>query len=236
MQSSGGLISPDLARDFPVRIIESGPAAGILMCAIVGKAEGREHVITFDMGGTTAKLGAIDGGKPAIMPTFEVDLVRYKKGSGLPINVPAVEMIEIGAGGGSIARNDKGMIVVGPDSAGADPGPICYGRGGEEPTITDANVVLGYISPDWFNARHHAPRQGGGRRRHQASDRRPARHIDGRGRLGHPCRRHIQHGERSAHRLGRARSGSPSLRHGGVRRRRAPARGAAWRARSAFRR
>ncbi|MFM9848328.1 MAG: hydantoinase/oxoprolinase family protein [Hyphomicrobiaceae bacterium] len=152
MQSSGGLISPELARDFPVRIIESGPAAGILMCAIVGKAEGREHVITFDMGGTTAKLGAVDGGTPAIMPTFEIDLVRYKKGSGLPINVPAVEMIEIGAGGGSIARADKGMIVVGPDSAGADPGPICYGRGGTEPTITDANVVLGYISPDWFNA------------------------------------------------------------------------------------
>jgi N-methylhydantoinase A len=152
MQSSGGLISPELARDFPVRIIESGPAAGILMCAIVGKAEGREHVITFDMGGTTAKLGAVDGGTPAIMPTFEIDLVRYKKGSGLPINVPAVEMIEIGAGGGSIARVDKGMIVVGPDSAGADPGPICYGRGGTEPTITDANVVLGYISPDWFNA------------------------------------------------------------------------------------
>ena len=152
MQSSGGLISPRLARDFPVRIIESGPAAGVLMCAIVGKAEGRDHVITFDMGGTTAKLGAVDGGTPAIMPTFEIDLVRYKKGSGLPINVPAVEMIEIGAGGGSIARVDKGMIVVGPDSAGADPGPICYGRGGTEPTITDANVVLGYISPDWFNA------------------------------------------------------------------------------------
>lgn len=152
MQSSGGLISPELARDFPVRIIESGPAAGILMCAIVGQAEGREHVITFDMGGTTAKLGAVDGGTPAIMPTFEIDLVRYKKGSGLPINVPAVEMIEIGAGGGSIARVDKGMIAVGPDSAGADPGPICYGRGGTEPTITDANVVLGYISPDWFNA------------------------------------------------------------------------------------
>ena len=151
MQSNGGLISPDLARDFPVRIIESGPAAGILMCAVVGKEEGREQIITFDMGGTTAKLGAIDEGKPAIMPTFEVDLVRYKKGSGLPINVPAVEMIEIGAGGGSIARENRGMIVVGPDSAGADPGPICYGRGGQEPTITDANVVLGYISPDWFN-------------------------------------------------------------------------------------
>jgi N-methylhydantoinase A len=151
MQSNGGLISPDLARDFPVRIIESGPAAGVLMSAIVGKEEGRDQIITFDMGGTTAKIGAIDDGAPAIMPMFEVDLVRYKKGSGLPINVPAVEMIEIGAGGGSIARDSKGMIVVGPDSAGADPGPICYGRGGREPTITDANLVLGYISPDWFN-------------------------------------------------------------------------------------
>jgi N-methylhydantoinase A/oxoprolinase/acetone carboxylase beta subunit len=151
MQSNGGLISPALARDFPVRIIESGPAAGVLMSAVIGKEEGRDQLITFDMGGTTAKLGAIDDGVPAIMPTFEVDLVRYKKGSGLPINVPAVEMIEIGAGGGSIARDNKGMIVVGPDSAGADPGPICYRRGGSEPTITDANVVLGYISPDWFN-------------------------------------------------------------------------------------
>jgi N-methylhydantoinase A len=151
MQSNGGLISPDLARDFPVRIIESGPAAGILMCAIVGKEEGRDQIITFDMGGTTAKLGAIDEGSPAVMPTFEVDLVRYKKGSGLPISVPAVEMIEIGAGGGSIARNDNGMIVVGPESAGADPGPICYGSGGQDPTITDANVVLAYISPEWFN-------------------------------------------------------------------------------------
>jgi N-methylhydantoinase A len=152
MQSSGGLISLDLAREFPVRIIESGPAAGILMCAIVGKAEGHEDVITFDMGGTTAKLGAVDAGVPAISPSFEIDLVRYKRGSGLPINVPAVEMVEIGAGGGSIARTDKGMIVVGPDSAGAEPGPICYGQGGVEPTVTDANVVLGYISPDWFNA------------------------------------------------------------------------------------
>jgi len=152
MQSSGGLISPRLAREFPVRIIESGPAAGILMCAIVGKAEGREDVITFDMGGTTAKLGAIDAGAPAIMSSFEIGLVRFKKGSGLPISVPAVEMVEIGAGGGSIACTDKGMIVVGPESAGAEPGPICYGKGGTEPTVTDANVVLGYISPDWFNA------------------------------------------------------------------------------------
>lgn len=152
MQSNGGLVSPEIARDLPVRIIESGPAAGILMCAKVGQAVGHNQIMTFDMGGTTAKLGAIDDGVPAIMPSLEVDLVRHKRGSGLPINVPAIEMLEIGAGGGSIARVDRGMIVVGPESAGADPGPICYGGGGTQPTITDANVVLGYISPEWFNA------------------------------------------------------------------------------------
>ncbi|MBT5192010.1 MAG: hydantoinase/oxoprolinase family protein [Rhodospirillaceae bacterium] len=151
MQSSGGLVTPAIAKAFPIRIIESGPAAGVLMGGIVGTAEGYEHVITFDMGGTTAKLGAVDGGTPAIMPTFEVGHVRYKKGSGLPINVPAVELLEIGAGGGSIARTSMGMITVGPESAGANPGPICYGQGGTEPTITDANVILGYIDPDWFN-------------------------------------------------------------------------------------
>ena len=152
MQSNGGLVSPEIARDFPVRIIESGPAAGILMCAEVGRAIGHQHIVTFDMGGTTAKLGAIDGGTPAIMPTFEIDLVRSRRGSGLPLNVPAIEMLEIGAGGGSIARVEKGMIVVGPNSAGAEPGPICYGKGGDKPTITDANVVLGYLSPARFNA------------------------------------------------------------------------------------
>ncbi len=152
MQSNGGLVSPSLARAYPIRIIESGPAAGILMCAEVGRREGHEEIITFDMGGTTAKLGAIDKGTPAITPTLEVDLVRHKRGSGLPINVPAIEMLEIGAGGGSIARIDRGMIAVGPDSAGAEPGPACYGRGGKEATITDANVVLGYIAPDTFNA------------------------------------------------------------------------------------
>jgi N-methylhydantoinase A len=152
MQSSGGLVSTDIARDYPIRIIESGPAAGVLMGAIVGRAEGKGHLLTLDMGGTTAKLGAIDDGTPAVMPTFEIDHVHYKKGSGLPINVPAVEMLEIGAGGGSIARVEMGMIAVGPESAGAVPGPICYGLGGDRPTVTDANVVLGYIAPDWFNA------------------------------------------------------------------------------------
>jgi N-methylhydantoinase A len=151
MQSNGGLVSPAIARDYPIRIVESGPAAGVLMGAIVGKSEQYSRVITFDMGGTTAKLGAVDDGIPAVMPTFEIDHVRYKKGSGLPINVPAVELLEIGAGGGSVAGVERGIIFVGPESAGADPGPICYGRGGAKPTVTDANLVLGYIDPDWFN-------------------------------------------------------------------------------------
>ena len=151
MQSSGGLVTPAMAKNYPIRIIESGPAAGVLMAGQVGCDEGFDHVITFDMGGTTAKLGAVDDRSPAVASTFEVGHVRYKKGSGLPINIPAVELLEIGAGGGSIARNEQGIISVGPDSAGADPGPVCYGQGGTEPTITDANLVLGYIDPDWFN-------------------------------------------------------------------------------------
>ena len=151
MQSNGGLVSPDFARDYPIRIVESGPAAGVLMAGMVGAQEGFRQIITFDMGGTTAKLGAIDDGEPAITPTFEVDPVRYRKGSGLPISVPAIELLEIGAGGGSIAATSMGTITVGPESAGAAPGPICYGFGGARPTVTDANLVLGYLNPDWFN-------------------------------------------------------------------------------------
>jgi N-methylhydantoinase A len=152
MQSAGGLVSPQMAGEEPVRIVESGPAAGVLMSALVGAEAGADHVITFDMGGTTAKLGAVDAGVPAITPTFEVDPVRYRPGSGLPINVPAIELLEIGAGGGSIARAELGVIHVGPESAGADPGPMCYGRGGDRPTITDANLLLGYLNPGYFNA------------------------------------------------------------------------------------
>ncbi|MDP6343609.1 MAG: hydantoinase/oxoprolinase family protein, partial [Alphaproteobacteria bacterium] len=151
MQSNGGMVSPALARRYPVRILESGPAAGVLMASQIGQALGADHVITFDMGGTTAKLGAVDGGTPAVAPVFEVDHVRYRKGSGLPVSVPAIELLEIGAGGGSIAAVETGMIGVGPESAGAEPGPICYGQGGDRPTVTDANLVLGYIDPDYFN-------------------------------------------------------------------------------------
>jgi N-methylhydantoinase A len=151
MQSNGGLVSPELAAENPIRIVESGPAAGVLMCAEVGREEGFDHVLTFDMGGTTAKLGAIDHGVPAIVPTFEVDQVRYRKGSGLPLNIAAIELLEIGAGGGSIGTTDMGLIKVGPESSGAEPGPICYGRGGTRPTVTDANLVLGYLDSKSFN-------------------------------------------------------------------------------------
>lgn len=151
MQSNGGLVSAGFAREYPIRIVESGPAAGVLMCAEIGKEEGFDHVLTFDMGGTTAKLGAIDEGVPAVTPTFEVDAVGYRRGSGLPLNVMAIELLEIGAGGGSLAHTKMDLIAVGPQSAGADPGPICYGNGGEHPTITDANLVLGYLNPSYFN-------------------------------------------------------------------------------------
>lgn len=152
MQSNGGLVTPELACDKPIHIVESGPAAGVLMCGSIGRQEGYRHVLTFDMGGTTAKLGAIDDGAPAILPTLEVDQLRYKPGSGLPLNVPAIELLEIGAGGGSIAHVDLGVIKIGPESAGAEPGPICYGKGGRRPTVTDANLVLGYLNPSYFNA------------------------------------------------------------------------------------
>ncbi|MFP6758582.1 MAG: hydantoinase/oxoprolinase family protein, partial [Alphaproteobacteria bacterium] len=151
MQSNGGLVSTGFAREYPIRIVESGPAAGVLMCAKVAAEEGSSRVITFDMGGTTAKLGAIDDGSPAIMPSFEVDSVHSRPGSGLPISLPAVELLEIGAGGGSIAYTEMGIIRVGPQSAGAEPGPMCYGQGGARPTVTDANLVLGYLNPDYFN-------------------------------------------------------------------------------------
>ena len=152
MQSAGGLVSPAIAAEEPAWIVESGPAAGVLMSALVGTEAGESHVVTFDMGGTTAKLGAVDAGEPAVTSTFEIDPIRYRPGSGLPINIPAVELLEIGSGGGSIARAELGVIHVGPESAGAEPGPMCYRRGGDRPTMTDANLVLGYLNPDYFNA------------------------------------------------------------------------------------
>ncbi len=152
MLSNGGTTSTEEASRLPVRLIESGPAAGALIAAHYARQLGEPLVLAFDMGGTTAKLCAIDDGSPAIGSGLEVSRIhRFKRGSGLPIRAPSVELIEIGAGGGSIARIDElGLLSVGPDSAGADPGPACYGLGGSLPTVTDADLLLGYLNPDYF--------------------------------------------------------------------------------------
>jgi len=135
---------------YPVRMIESGPAAGALMAAVYGELTGHRDLIAFDMGGTTAKLALIEKGQPATTTAFELHRVNNAPGSGLPMNIQAIDLVEIGAGGGSIARAKLGVIAVGPESASSTPGPVCYGRGGVEPTVTDADVVLGYINPEYF--------------------------------------------------------------------------------------
>src|SRR5215467_7853808 len=152
MHSAGGLISPAAARAFPIRLIESGPAGGGLATALFGARAGQNDVLAFDMGGTTAKSCLVEGGRIEVAAMMEAARVhRFKRGSGLPIKVPVIDMIETGAGGGSIAEIDEvGLLRVGPRSAGADPGPACYGRGGSEPTVTDANLVLGYYDPAFF--------------------------------------------------------------------------------------
>ena len=150
MQSGGGIATAETMARFPVRMIESGPAAGALMAAAYGKLTGHADLIAFDMGGTTAKLSLITGGAPQTIREFELHRIRLQPGSGLPMNIQAIDLVEIGAGGGSIARAETGVIQVGPDSAGAAPGPLCYSLGGTEPTVTDANLVLGYLNPDYF--------------------------------------------------------------------------------------
>ena len=152
MLSNGGTASVETASNFPIRLLESGPAAGALAAAFYGEETGFSDVLSFDMGGTTAKACLIEGGEPLTSTEFEVARVyRFKKGSGLPVETSVIEMIEIGAGGGSIARvGALGLPKVGPESAGAEPGPACYGRGAAEPTVTDADLVLGYLDPDFF--------------------------------------------------------------------------------------
>ena len=152
MLSSGGIATAETAAKFPVRLLESGPAAGALAAAQLGARAGFPDLLSFDMGGTTAKLCAVEGERPLKAHDFEVDRVyRFRRGSGLPVKIPVIDMIEIGAGGGSIARVDAlGLLKVGPQSSGAEPGPACYARGGEEPTVTDADLVLGYLDPNYF--------------------------------------------------------------------------------------
>jgi N-methylhydantoinase A len=147
MMSSGGICTLETARRFPVRLLESGPAGGAILARHIASRGGYDRALSFDMGGTTAKMTLIDDYTPQRSRHFEVARAyRFAKGSGFPVRIPVIDMVEIGAGGGSIARVDSlARIVVGPDSAGADPGPACYGRGGTMPTVTDADVVLGRV-------------------------------------------------------------------------------------------
>jgi N-methylhydantoinase A len=152
MLSGGGLTTLETAARFPIRLVESGPAGGAIFSAHVARQLGWDKVLSFDMGGTTAKVCLIDDYAPQASRSFEVARVgRFKRGSGLPLRIPVIEMVEIGAGGGSIAHLDGlGRIQVGPESAGADPGPACYGRGGVQPAVTDANLALGRYEPELF--------------------------------------------------------------------------------------
>ena len=230
MLSSGGIGTPETAARFPVRMLESGPAAGALAAAALGQRSGYPDLLSFDMGGTTAKLCAVENGYPLKAREFEVDRVyRFRKGSGLPIKIPVIDMIEIGAGGGSIARVDAlGLLKVGPESAGAEPGPACYGRGGTRPTVTDANLILGYFDPNYFlggemkldvEAARQALAGVAGR----------ARHARRGGGLGHPSDRQREHGQRRPRPPGGTRQGSAGAAHVRLRRRRVRCTAATWR-------
>ncbi|WP_102108994.1 hydantoinase/oxoprolinase family protein [Oceaniglobus roseus] len=152
MHSGGGIISLESAAEFPVRLVESGPAGGAVFAADLARRHRLDRVLSFDMGGTTAKICLIRGGTPKTARVFEVARsYRFKKGSGMPISIPVIDMVEIGAGGGSLAHTDAlRQIRVGPESAGSEPGPACYGRGGERPAVTDADLVLGKLDPAEF--------------------------------------------------------------------------------------
>ena len=152
MSSSGGTVTPDVARRFPIRMLESGPAAGVLQSATLGRQLKRPNLLSFDMGGTTAKGALVRGDQP--LKRYEMEVARvheFRAGSGLPAKIPVIDLIEIGSGGGSIAAVDaRGTIAVGPRSAGAVPGPACYGQDGADPTLTDANLTLGYLDDAFF--------------------------------------------------------------------------------------
>jgi N-methylhydantoinase A len=156
IMSSGGITTVETARRFPIRLVESGPAGGAILAQMIAAESGISRALSFDMGGTTAKITLIDDMKPQQARHFEIArAARFVKGSGIPVRIPVIDMVEIGAGGGSIARIDGlGRITVGPDSAGSMPGPACYGRGGSMPTVTDADLVLSWIDPARFAGGH----------------------------------------------------------------------------------
>ena len=175
MRSNGGVMTPEVATERPVAMMESGPVGGIIASAQVGQALGFRNVISFDMGGTTAKASLVRDGEPTMAPGYYVG--GYA--SGHPVMLPMIDVVEVGAGGGSIAWiDDIGALKVGPQSAGADPGPICYRGGGTEPTITDANVVLGRLDPDNFLGGADEARCRRRPPRHRGEDRRAARSMD----------------------------------------------------------
>jgi len=218
MLSGGGVTTVDVAREVPIRMVESGPAAGAIASTYYANLLGQKDVISFDMGGTTAKICLITNGHPSRTSELEVAREhRFKKGSGLVLKVPAIDMIEIGAGGGSIANIDvMGLMKVGPQSAGADPGPACYGLGGSEPTVTDADLLLGYLDPNYFLGGRDAPGLGGRPRGHQPeAGQAPG---DGRdpGSSGHPRCGQREYGHRRPHLRLRGGSGRPPLRLGGL--------------------
>ena len=152
MHSGGGIISLEDAAEFPVRLVESGPAGGAVFAAHIAASHGLDRALSFDMGGTTAKICLVKNHTPKTARTFEVARTyRFKKGSGMPISIPVIDMVEIGAGGGSLAHVDSlGQIRVGPESAGSQPGPACYGRGGTAPAVTDSDLILGKLDPAGF--------------------------------------------------------------------------------------
>jgi len=156
MMSSGGITTVATARRFPVRLVESGPAGGAILAQLIAAGAGIDRALAFDMGGTTAKITLIDDLQPQQARHFEIArAARFVKGSGIPVRIPVIDMVEIGAGGGSIARTDAlKRITVGPDSAGSAPGPACYDRGGVQPTVTDADLLLGWIDPANFAGGH----------------------------------------------------------------------------------
>ena len=164
MLSGGGVADIGTAIRFPIRLVESGPVGGAVFASHVARQCGLDRVLSFDMGGTTAKICLIDDAQPQTTRAFEVARAhRFLKGSGLPLRIPVIEMVEIGAGGGSIARVDRlGRIAVGPESAGAQPGPACYGQGGAQPTVTDADLAMGRIDPGRVLGRAHRFGRAGG--------------------------------------------------------------------------
>src|SRR5437773_180422 len=150
MRSSGRGAPADAMGRHPVRLLQARPAAGARRAAVYGAPPRHHAPPACDLGGTTAKLCLIENGRPDTTTAFELHRVNNAPGSGLPMNIQAIDLVEIGAGGGSIARARLGVIAVGPESASSTPGPVCYGRGGHEPTVTDANLVLGYLNPSYF--------------------------------------------------------------------------------------